>query len=244
MNVDSKSDVGKLRQSNQDAYLNRIYEDMVLMVVADGLGGHKGGEVASQMAVSTIAEYIGQHKTHQSCHPDLLADAIRFANREVYDRSNTSDELDNMGTTIVAALVVDNNCHVAHVGDSRVYLQSESGFRQLTVDHSLVNDLLSHGSITEEEARNFSQKNSITRAVGIEDNVKVDLISFELEYGNKLLLCTDGLTSRVEDEVIEDVLQMAISLEEMTDMLIYLSNASGGYDNITVTIGEYTGGHQ
>lgn len=223
-----------MRKQNQDAYANHQDDRYFLAVLCDGMGGHVGGEVASKMACSHILEFIQKNFSTQDIS-GLMTDAILYANDAIRREAQRDEHYHNMGTTAVCAMVIGDVFHIAHVGDSRCY-RYNGRLTQLTEDHSLVNDLLKSGSITEEEARHFLARNSITRAVGIEEWVKVDTIAVEIEAGDLFLLCTDGLSGYIEDEEIADVLKQPITLGEKAEMLVYLANASGGRDNITVTL--------
>lgn len=232
----SNTDIGMVRDLNEDYYDNIIEEDWALLIVADGMGGHKAGEVASMMAVESIKNYISEN-IHIIENPlDLLNRGIQIANQKIYDLSVHSDDCSNMGTTVVIALIKGNSLFISNVGDSRAYILNPYGFKQISRDHSLVNDLLIHGTITEEEAKNYSRKNVITRSVGLEGVVNEDSVALEFNEGDQVLLCTDGLNGQVEDSAIEEVLRMELSLEEKVEKLIDMANDNGGIDNVTITL--------
>lgn len=232
----SNTDIGMIRDLNEDYYDNLIDENWALFVVADGMGGHKAGEVASMMAVETIKKTMSEKMTKDGNRLEDLEEAIQIANDKIHQYSEKSPECRDMGTTIVTALVEDNHLYLANVGDSRAYLLNEHGFKQISRDHSLVNEMLASGSITEEEAKNYSRKNIITRSVGLEGDVEAETLALELNAGDQLLLCTDGLNGLVEDSVIEETLRKDVDLEEKVEHLIDLANDNGGNDNITVTL--------
>ncbi len=231
----SKTDIGKIRKLNEDYHMNYISDKFSLLVICDGMGGHKAGEVASKKAVDTVIEYVKNHENDEN-YEDILVKSIELANKEVYNDSINNVEHSNMGTTIVACLIYDDNAIVANVGDSRLYLYRNGDLNQITVDHSLVNDLLASGTITEQEAIDFEQKNVITRSLGIQDNVKVDTFNLKLENEDIILMCTDGLTSQLEDYEISDTLKEGKELEGVLESLIDQANDFDGIDNITITL--------
>ncbi|NMB10492.1 MAG: Stp1/IreP family PP2C-type Ser/Thr phosphatase [Tissierellia bacterium] len=239
MKVYSITDIGQHRKINEDSYDNYLRENQYLLVVADGMGGHKAGEIASSITVKSIIEYFKENEEDYENPLDLINDAIYYANEKVYRESIDNSDYNNMGTTIVLAYILNDELFIANVGDSRAYLKNEYGFKQVSRDHSLVNDLLLNGTITEEEAELYTQRNIITRAMGIEENVEADSIVISLSNNDTVLLCTDGLTSELSDEEIEEVLTEDISLEDKCKKLVDLSNERGGKDNITITLYEH-----
>lgn len=238
MEFGGKTDIGKHRDLNEDSLLTKKNKDYNLFIVADGMGGHLAGEVASKLAVDSINQYIENNFHTTDDKLDLVNHALLYANSKIYEKSISDSKYSNMGTTCDAAICIDDCVFVGHVGDSRVYHYSNGEIRQVTRDHSLVADLIESGSLTEEEAKNTKQKNIITRALGGDNRLVVDLHQFRMNNQDILLLCSDGLTNGIDDNRIKEVLEMKISPEEKSDMLIYMSNASGGYDNSSVVVAE------
>lgn len=236
MQLYSSTDIGYHRKLNEDYYNNYIEDNLVLMIVADGMGGHNAGEIASELAVKSFRYYFKENFSHCDNYLDLLKDCLNYANGIIYDESHNNEELLNMGTTIVVALIVDKSLYVLNVGDSRAYFTNSYGFRQISKDHSLVNDLLSNGTITEEEAKNYIQRNVITKSLGSEKIVEPDMLALDMEDGDMVLLCTDGLNSMVEDDEIEKILNKEISIEGKVKELIDKSLENGGLDNITISL--------
>lgn len=186
----ARSDIGRLRQRNEDAYL--IKEQ--LFVVADGMGGHRGGDVASALALEII-----ESSTSGEATPGALVDEIKRANRAVLERGESDRDLRGMGTTLTGVLAEDARAHVVHVGDSRAYLLRGGTLQQLTEDHTLVQRMVREGRLTEHEAAQHPQRSILTRALGVDEDIPVDELSLDIHPGDRLLLCTDGLTSMVED---------------------------------------------
>ena len=223
-----KSDTGRQRRENEDSALARA----PVFVVADGMGGARAGEVASRIAIESF-----QRSLPDSGDPEAqLADRVREANRAIYDRAVNEPELQGMGTTLTAAYLDEAAVAIAHVGDSRAYLFRDGELRRLTQDHSLVDELVRHGKLTEEQAAEHPQRSIITRALGIERDVEVDTWSYPVRAGDVLLLCSDGLTSMISEERVVDILGEADSLEHAADRLIEEANEAGGRDNITVVL--------
>lgn len=233
-----QSDRGRVRPHNED-YAGIFSENQVLLaVVADGMGGHLAGEVASQMAVERLEELWKEEKVAQSPEKieTWLKENINKVNQEIYAQSIKNVGYQGMGTTIVAAVCTPRFVTVAHVGDSRCYLLNENGFNLLTDDHSLVNELVKSGQISKEDAENHPRKNVLLRSLGTETKVEVDIKTIGLEEDDILLLCSDGLTNKVSEEEIKDLLKSERSLDEKCEELIRLANENGGDDNITVAI--------
>jgi protein phosphatase len=222
------SDVGRQREGNEDSML----VESPLFVVADGMGGAQAGEVASGLAVETLADVPAEPDNAE----DALVEAITEANRRIHDRAKEDRDLAGMGTTITATLVHDGKVTIGHVGDSRAYRWREGEFAQLTDDHSLVAELERHGKLTAAEARVHPQRSMILRALGIGDEVEVDTYCFEGREDDVFLLCSDGLAGVVHDEVMAEVLRSTDSLETAAQELIDLANLSGGPDNITTVL--------
>lgn len=227
------SDRGLKRERNEDSYL--VLPEFHLYVVADGMGGHVGGQRASQLATESIQQLISENiKSIQSSDvAQLLADSLRSASKRIHDETKTHPELRGMGTTTTALMIHDREATIAHVGDSRVYLIREGEIQQLSEDHSLVQEQYRAGLISSEQAKHSRFRNIITRSIGFEDDVDVDMMVLQAHPGDLFLLCTDGLTTLVEDkEILELVL--ANRREEVGQRLVDLANSRGGNDNITV----------
>lgn len=229
------SDIGKARSLNEDSTANYFNDEFSLFIVCDGMGGHNAGDVASKIAAERIQTYIIDNKESKD-YEKILNDSIVYANNEIYRKSLTSIELNNMGTTVVAAIVTDDALYVANVGDSRAYIYVDGQLTQITKDHSLVFDLVEQGVITKEEASHYPGKNAINRAVGTQEGIDVDLFEYELNNDGIILLCTDGLTNMVNDSTIKDVFETGVTSKDIAENLVYIANENGGYDNITATV--------
>ena len=236
MQIFSKTDRGRVRTDNQDAYFaGKITDDAVFAVVCDGMGGANAGNVASELAVRHISEYVIRSYRDGMDMTDTektLKNAIVSANISLYDKAVNNAELAGMGTTAVAAFVKDGTAVIAHVGDSRIYLVNGE-IKQLTRDHSVVQSLIESGKITPEDAKVHPRKNVITRALGAEENVAVDSDCLNLSNGDTLLLCSDGLTNFLDDKDILKVFQNN-DISAVAERLVEEANETGGGDNITV----------
>ena len=219
------SHTGRQRRANED----NLYARAPLFAVADGMGGAQAGEIASQIAVETLAE-------RNADTLDALADLIRDANGRIHELAQSDDRRAGMGTTVTAVLVGEDAVHVAHVGDSRAYLFRDGALEKLTRDHSLVDELLRQGRLTPEEAREHPQRSVITRAVGPEPHVEVDMETWQVKAGDVVLICSDGLTTMVGEDEIAALLANGGSLREAGQSLIDAANDAGGRDNITVVL--------
>ena len=232
------TDVGQRRKINQDcvyASVEPVGNLPNLFIVADGMGGHKAGDFASRFAVNAVRESIG---ASQETNPiKLIRDAIELANRGILQESSEHEEMRGMGTTIVVTTIVDRYAYTANVGDSRLYLLGDT-LNQITKDHSLVEEMVRLGEITEAEARNHPDKNIITRAVGATSNVDIDFFDYKVGPGGIILMCSDGLSNMVEDEEIRRILRRTISIEEKARVLVETANENGGKDNIAVILVE------
>ena len=238
------TDVGQRRDHNEDAFL--VEERLGLFVVADGMGGHAGGGTASQLAVETIRSAVAHAREHEPERfgstgaddtrvPDLLRDAVEEACEVIFRTAQADPDLSGMGTTVTAVLVDGATAFVAHVGDSRCYLLREGRIYQVSEDHSLVNEQLKAGAISADEARTSRFKNIITRSVGFEQQVVVDLMGLDLEPSDALVVCCDGLSNLVDDpEILSIVSESPIDLAP--GRLVALANDRGGDDNITVIV--------
>ena len=232
-----KTDVGKKRKINQD-YL--FYSDAPvgcfpnLYIVADGMGGHKAGDKASSLAVNRFVELAGQQKKEL---PFLTMERLlRQVNEEVHKVSEREEEFAGMGTTFVAATVLDQNAYIMNVGDSRLYYYNKGSLRQVTLDHSLVEELVRAGQIDAQESRNHPQKNIITRAVGVSDEVTPDFFQIRMEKDSRILLCSDGLSNMVDDEDLTEILSGGGTEEDQVEKCIEEALFYGGADNIAVLI--------
>jgi serine/threonine protein phosphatase PrpC len=223
--VGSATDIGRVRERNEDS----ILVDPPLYVVADGMGGHRGGQVASQVALKTMEEQGTEGR-------DSLAEHVRRANRAVWDRSVEDEQLAGMGTTLTAARVEGESALIAHVGDSRAYLLRDGTLRQLTTDHTLVARMVKSGEISEAEADVHPHKNVLTRALGTDEQVEVDEDSISLVDGDRLLLCSDGLTGMVTEDQIQAILENSDQPQQAADRLVKAANRAGGIDNISVVV--------
>jgi protein phosphatase len=207
-----------------------------VFVVADGMGGHLAGDVASQIAVDVITEETDRGDGDK----DALVQAIKRANAEIFEKSQNDANLSGMGTTCTMVFVAGSEARVAHVGDSRAYLLRDGALTQLTDDHTLVNRMVKEGRLRPEDAERHPQRSIITRALGVDANVKVDYRTLDLKPGDRLLLCSDGLTSMISAGSIQRVLGEATDPETAADDLVRLANDAGGEDNITVVIIDFT----
>lgn len=237
MKIVAKTDKGRIRESNQDAYaVGELPGEVAWAVVCDGMGGAAGGNIASALAVKVISDKINtsyNERMKESSIKNLLDSAITAANIEVYDMAYSRMELRGMGTTVVCAVVRDNTAIIAHAGDSRAYIANRDGIRQITTDHSLVQDLIDSGKITPEEAENHPNKNLITRAVGVDKRIDVDFEEIQLKEDETLILCTDGLTNYVSSQELFDDISDG-QYYAFADRLVKRANNNGGGDNITV----------
>jgi protein phosphatase len=223
-----KTDTGRQRRDNEDNAFVRA----PLFVVADGMGGAQAGEVASQLAVEEFHEALPDEGSAE----ERLTNRIRAANRRIYDLSRTQHEHAGMGTTLTAVYLDDDHLAVAHVGDSRAYIFRDGELTRLTQDHSLVEELVRQGKLTEEQAAEHPQRSIITRALGIEGEVEVDTWSYPMRAGDVVLLCSDGLTSMIGEQQIAKILSGETNLDRAADGLIGAANDAGGRDNITVVL--------
>lgn len=237
MKIVAKTDKGLVRENNQDAYaVGELPGEVAWAVVCDGMGGAAGGNIASALAVKVISDKITSsynEKMRDSSIKNLLDSAITAANIEVYDMAYSRPDLKGMGTTVVAVVVRDNVAHIAHAGDSRAYLVNKDGVEQITVDHSLVQNLVDRGEITKEEAEHHPNKNVITRALGVDKRIDVDFSEIDMQENETLVLCTDGLSNCVNNfEMAEDIKDG--QYYAFADRLVKRANKNGGNDNITV----------
>jgi serine/threonine protein phosphatase PrpC len=224
-----RTDVGKVRANNQDTPI--VSEKLRLYGVADGMGGHKGGEVASTSARDNLLREL-EGKTPSVA---TLSGAIEEVNRQIYHQQEHDDALTGMGTTLSVLWMSDNFVYIGHVGDSRVYLLRDGEFKQMTLDHSLVEQLVREGVLTEEEAQNHPMRNIITRAIGTDESVEVDVVVEERRKGDLWLACSDGLHGLVDDRQMRDALRQ-YAPEKAADVLLKAALDAGGRDNVTLVI--------
>ena len=223
-----KSDTGLQRRANEDSYFVRA----PLFVVADGMGGAQAGEVASGLAAETFARGLSDDGTPEQ----RLEERVREANRRIHERQQGDRSLHGMGTTITAAYLDGDELALAHVGDSRAYLLRDGELSRLTRDHTLVEELVRRGELTEQEAAEHPQRSIITRALGPEEDVEIDLFTHRVHAGDVLLLCSDGLTGMIDEQEVQEILASAASLGDAGRALVQAANQAGGRDNITVVL--------
>lgn len=242
MKIVAKTDIGLQRESNQDSYAaGELPGSVAWAVVCDGMGGAAGGNYASSTAVKVISERItSSYRVGMSASSirNMLTSAIAAANISVYDMSKADPELTGMGTTVVVAIVVDNNVFIAHAGDSRAYILSNGSLNQLTKDHSIVQEMIDHGTLTPDEAKVHPRKNIITRALGVDYELRIDFDIADIGENDVLILCTDGLTNFVEPQEIYELTDDG-KFYEYAERLVDRANSNGGGDNITVVTVSY-----
>ncbi len=245
MEYSAFSHKGLQRKSNEDYYyISDGSQDTVFMIVADGMGGHNAGDTASKLAVEHVAAYFTVKRGEPITAIDLISSlmaSIEEANEQVYQLSQSSPQFSGMGTTFTIAVFHEKSFYVAHVGDSRCYLIRDETVRQITRDHSLVQELLDNGTITEEQMGLHPKRNIITRALGTEDKLKIDCFEETLKAGDIVLLCSDGLTNYVSLEECFKELPRGIAMDELVQTLGNKALDAGGADDITITAARYTG---
>lgn len=232
------TDVGRRREMNQDyvyATGQPIGPFPNLLVVADGMGGHKAGDFASKFTVEIVKREIAGSRSRKP--EKVMHDAIQVANRELIRVASRDVKLEGMGTTLVVATVIGDTLYFANIGDSRLYLIDDN-IKQLSKDHSLVEEMVRLGGIKAEDARNHPDKNIITRAMGVKDEAEADFYEFRIKRGDKILMCTDGLSNMVEDEDMFGLVKGSRDVVEAVQMLIDRANSNGGRDNIGVVLAE------
>ena len=237
MKISAKTDVGMVRSNNQDSYsAGDLTSEVTWAVVCDGMGGANGGNVASETAVKVISDKLtsGYHiGMNDNSVKNLIVSAIEAANMTLFSMARNNEELSGMGTTVVLAVRNSDTLYLSNVGDSRIYIVSDSGITQVTTDHSVVQIMLDRGEISPEEAKDHPKKNVITRALGVDPDVRIDYSQEQLNENDIVLLCTDGLTNYVDDETILDICRTEDKYK-IADKLVELANENGGGDNITV----------
>lgn len=231
-----KTDIGNKRTSNQDSI---FFSDMPigplpnLYIVADGMGGHRAGDRASKMAIEITVDYIKKSTLENPIA--ILKRAMLYANNEIYKEAGKDPDLKGMGTTMVAAVAQEGKLYVANIGDSRLYAINNE-IKQITMDHSLVEELIRNGELERKKGRNHPEKNIITKAMGSRDEVVPDFFEIEINPEDKFLLCSDGLSNMVEDDEIRDIVVEHYDLEDTVQALVDRANYYGGSDNVSVVI--------
>lgn len=236
MKAYAKTDIGSKRSMNQDSLYcneNQVGSFQNLFIVADGMGGHRAGDHASKLCVESIVSSIEKsgHKTPVT----IFEEAVTNANRTVYEEAKANPEYDGMGTTMVACTLLGDKLYIANIGDSRLYLIDDE-IQQITSDHSLVEEMVKIGNITEREARVHPHKNIITRALGIDSSVHADYFEISVNKFNYILMCSDGLSNMLEDEDMEYIIKHSETVEQAVNKLVDKANENGGDDNITVIV--------
>jgi serine/threonine protein phosphatase PrpC len=246
LRVVGQTDNGKVREHNEDTIA--FDAEIGLLVLADGMGGYNAGEVASGIAVKTIVNLVREsveredlrvqdRETGMSRPSIILRDAIHRANKIIYQTAKTQPQCEGMGTTVVSALFFDNKIALAHVGDSRLYRLRDDKFEQVTMDHSLLQELVDRGFYSAEEAQRAANKNYVTRALGVEPNVEVEVQEVPVQRGDYYVLCSDGLSDMVEDDDIHlTISTFGANLDTVAKQLIQLANDNGGRDNVSVVM--------
>lgn len=235
----AKSDVGKVREMNQDYYyISNSLDEVQLYILADGMGGYNGGEIASKIAVETAKNYIENNFKEIEKDRDsiiqLLGSSMEYANMVVYEKSQEKPELHGMGTTLEICLIYNNKVYIGHIGDSRIYRIRKEFIRKLTQDHSYVQKLVKEGKITKEQAEVHPQKNMLTRALGCNAFVEPDVMVKGFLKDDILVMCSDGLTNMVKTEIIYQ--EANKNIEQAPKELVRIANENGGKDNVTVVI--------
>lgn len=237
MNISALTDVGLVRDNNEDSFYKSKDCNFPLFIVADGMGGHKAGETASKMAVEIIKNNFIQNKSKLTTEKSItkhITQAIKIANKEIFNYSNKDKLCSGMGTTITLAYILNEKIYIGHVGDSRAYRIRDNDIIQLTEDHSLVHELVKSGSITIEEGKVHPQRNMITRAVGTSTEIEVDLITEEFLKDDIFIICSDGLTNMITDQEIKKSFKNKVLLNEACIDLVNKAKDNGGKDNITI----------
>lgn len=238
MQIEFQTSVGRKRKNNQDTVgVYRNQSGVTLAIVADGMGGHQAGDTASYLAVTGLGEVWEQTMLTQKDEVcDWLVEHIQEENARIFDKGSTHPEMFGMGTTIVSTVILENELILAHVGDSRAYIVRDSDIKQLTDDHSLVNELIKTGEISAEMAANHPKKNILVRSIGVPGEVDVDISSVTCQSNDMILLCSDGLTNMLTNEEIKQVVLNGQPLPSRVNELIEQANEAGGTDNITVLL--------
>ena len=239
------SHVGKVRKNNEDYCGGEIIDtnwgSIGIFAIADGMGGHKKGEIASKLAVDNIISFFKDNLIQNSnikidYIDDIIKQAYNNVNLIIHDKSISDNSCEGMGTTLTTAIIYKDSLYVANVGDSRCYLLKENNFIQVTTDHSIVQELIEAKIITEEEAKDHPRRNHITRAIGTDELVIVDIFKHKINVGDKILLATDGLVGFVDDKIIKDIINKSDDISRLTQNLIDIANDKSGKDNVSVIL--------
>lgn len=237
MQIGAYSHIGQVREINEDAYYISS-SDLNLFIVADGMGGHNAGEVASNVAINSIKNFMEKNMDKYMDKEEevvckMLKKAILEANHQIFLKAKEEEACQGMGTTLTVVLIL-SKVYVGHVGDSRAYVIQNDDILQITEDHSLVAELVRNGSISENEAKNHPQRNMITRALGTDENVTIDIYTLDLKKDDIIVLCTDGLSNVIETHEIKNTMIDCHNMQYACEHLVALANERGGHDNITV----------
>ncbi|KXH79937.1 Stp1/IreP family PP2C-type Ser/Thr phosphatase [Sporosarcina sp. HYO08] len=241
MRFEVLTDIGRKRTVNEDgAAVYTLPDGTLLAVIADGMGGHRGGDYASRMTIRLMGEQfmniqLDQLKTDEDWKEWLL-ESVFYVNRYLFNKASADEQYKGMGTTLDAVLIRGSDCQIVHAGDSRVYQLNQKDVKQITKDHSYVNVLLENGEITEEQAANHPQRNWIMKAVGSERRIDPDLYEVDLTEDTFLLLCTDGLSNKLDEQTIHKIIHADGTLREKVVQLVQMANKMGGEDNISVIL--------
>ena len=239
MQAAGKTDVGNIRENNEDVLylsIDPIGSLPNLFLVADGMGGHRAGEIASQSAMQFFLEYIKENSCSDGELLDYMAEGVKYANNAVFKLSLADPTYFGMGTTLTVCVISDQKVLIAHIGDSRIYLASDGKLQQLTNDHTFVSEMVRAGQFSKEEAERHPSKNALTRALGVDHDVSADAPMAAVTTGDMLLLCSDGLSNMVPEEDIEEILKSDKNVEAKATALIERAKKNGGLDNITVIV--------
>lgn len=238
MKAYAKTDIGAKRKTNQDyvfCSMQPVGSLPNLFIVADGMGGHKAGDLASRYTVEKFLEVV--RSSEESNPITIIEQAVRVANLSLIEKSKESIDYEGMGTTLVVATIIDNSLYIANIGDSRLYLVNNE-IQQITRDHSLVEEMINLGEIDRKKARTHEKKNIITRAIGVDTEVLPDFFEIDYAEGDIILMCSDGLTNMIEDEDIAHIINQGSELSDIAGNLIDVANRNGGKDNISVVLVE------
>ncbi|AGB40854.1 serine/threonine protein phosphatase [Halobacteroides halobius DSM 5150] len=231
MSCGVRSERGKVRDKNEDNYLTMTTkDDLKVIAVADGMGGHQGGRIASSVAIEVVENY---EFTKSNLKTDI-DNCIKLANKKILQKANDNLKYNGMGTTLTLGIIKDKILIIGHVGDSRAYLYSENQLKQITNDHSYVNELVKKNIISSQEADKHPKRNLLTRALGTNQEVKVDIIELELKDKDLVLLCSDGATEMLSKQDLIKVINKNSTLQDKANKVVDMANQAGGYDNITV----------
>lgn len=238
MKAYAKTDIGAKRQTNQDyifCSMQPVGSLPNLFIVADGMGGHKAGDLASRYTVEKFLDFV---KGSEAENPiSIIEEAVRYANLALMDKAKESIDYEGMGTTLVVATFIDKSLYIANVGDSRLYIVNNE-IQQITRDHSLVEEMINLGEIDRRNARTHEKKNIITRAIGVDSEVVADFFEVEYSKGDIILMCSDGLSNMIEDEDMKMIINEGNDVSEIANKLIEVANNNGGKDNISVVLVE------